>query len=184
MAAVAVVVEIAVVAGGAMQAVEVAQMVVGGVAALAAEHPARAVRRVGVEHRLEPAVLATPDRVGAVDPGGPAGERRGPGRRPGRGRRETREAGIGGDGREERVGEQPGQGVEPEPDGGLERGHRRLGLAGQRWSAARLAGSSATVGCAAARASTIPTAPGRSAASTAAAIRCSPAMISGMAKRS
>jgi hypothetical protein len=105
-AAVAVVVEIAVVACGAAAPVEVAQKVVGGVAALAAEHGRVAGQGTGVEPGLEPAALGVPEGVGGVGPGRAPGERR-RNRRRGGGllRTESGEPRVVREGGEERVGE-------------------------------------------------------------------------------
>ena len=129
MAAVAVVVEVAGIAGGAALAHEVAQPVVGGVAALPAEHPGTRRRggpkratsqpRAGSQTVLVPSTRAVPERSGAGTGGGDAATARPASR------------GSPGDRGEERVLEEPRQLGEAAGGGGLERGDGGLGLARQ-----------------------------------------------------
>ena len=187
MAAVAVVVEIAVVAGGAAAPGVLAQDVAGGDLGLRAAAPAAVGLGGEGEARLEPLGGGVPGGVGAAD------QRRcrpGPGRRPARGparaaRRQRGELGVGGERREERVGEIAGEAGEA----GLRRraGGRRApprASPASMASAARLACSRPMPGCAATSASSMPRPPARSPACAVSSAARLASVMRGMAKRS
>ena len=126
MAAVAIVVDVAAVAGGAAAADEIAQMVIGGIAALAAENRQAVGRRAGIEPDPEPPGRRIPAGIGRLDRGAAAGRRRSSARPPAPGPRQRRGAGgEGGEpgrlrrypgsasGGEERIGEQRRDAAEP-----------------------------------------------------------------------
>ena len=125
-AAVAVVVEIAVVAGGAAVAPELGQDVLGGAALASRQHPG--VGLVGeAEARLQPLARGVPAGVAGIDRRQAAPDR-GRHRRPGRGE-ERRQPRRPGERREQRIGGELSEAGEAVGGGGLDQRERGLGLA-------------------------------------------------------
>ena len=165
MAAVAVVVEVAGIAGGAAEAIEVAQPVVGGVAALPAEHPRRPPAGLGRSGRRASRGPG-PSWCCCRRPGRPrrrAAPEPAPAAPPGRGRRA---AGRRATGAKSGSASSRGSSAKPRAAAASSAATAASGSPASMWSAARFAGSSPTVGCAAASASTVAAAAARSPAST------------------
>ena len=130
---VAIVEEIAVIAGGTAAADMLAQQVIGGGLGPGGQHRGRGCGREG-EARLEPFAGRVPDGIGGRDLRGAVDDRGGQRdwRRRGRARQERGEAGapgrIGRQRCEERIGLQPGEFGRALGRGGVEMGKREVGI--------------------------------------------------------